>query len=150
MAINDSDLGDKYWCTTSQVRDRFNIEIGNSEPDHKQRIIEATDAMQARWAEATGDDIPDDLPSSPDELLQYATAYLAASQAHLHYAQNIQSENNEDQRHVFLEKQADRQFDLWKAKQDLSPESESDGEGSETVAGVSGVIGGDSPIHRGD
>jgi len=148
--IKDADLGNKYWCTTQQVRDRFEIEVGNQEPDHEQRIIEATDAMQARWAEATGKTVPDDLPSNVPELLQYATAYEAAYQAHSHYASNIQDNNNDDNRPGRLKSLRDEQFELWRAKEDLTAESEASGEAGETVTGRSGVIGGRSPVYRGD
>lgn len=152
MTITDADLSEKYWCTTEQVRERFNLEVGNQQPDLEGRIVEATDALQARWAEATGDDVPGDLPATVPRLLQYATAYKAASLAHLQFAVNIQSENDGDERPVFLERQSDTMFERWKSQTDLSPGSESDGEASESVSGVSGVMGGDSrsPIQRSD
>lgn len=151
--ITESDLGDDYWCTSDDVQDEFNLEVSNTEPDHERRISQATRSMQARWAEATGQEPTDaNLPDSVPPLLQDATAYLAASKAHLAYASNVQGSNNGDQRHVFLEQQADAAFEDWKKKEDLSPESEASGEAGETVSGVSGVIGGkdNSPIHRGD
>lgn len=150
--VTEADLGDKYWCTTSQVNDRFNLEVGNQVPDHETRIVEATDALQADWADATGKAVPDDLPASPPELLQYATAYEAASQAHLHFAQNISGDNQGDDRHVFLEQKAQKMFDRWKAQTGLDAEGEADGEASESVGGLSGVIGGsdNSPVYRGD
>lgn len=151
--VTDTDLGDTYWTTTQDVQDEFNLEVSNTEPDHERRIKQATRSMQARWAEATGqeptaENLPDDVP----ELLQDATAYLAASMAHLAYATNVQGSNNGDQRHVFLEQKADQAFEDWKRMEDLSAGSESDGEPSETVTGISGVIGGEdnSPIYRGD
>jgi hypothetical protein len=81
-----------------------------------------------------------------------ATAYLAASKAHLAYAQNVQGSNNDDNRHIFLEQQADEAFEDWKRKEDLTSGSETSGEAGETVSGFSGVIGGkaNSPIHRGN
>jgi hypothetical protein len=150
--ISDSDLGSKYWCTSEQVRDRFELEVGNSDPDFETRIIEATDEVQAQWAEATGKSIPSELPATPPDLLQYAVAYKAASTAHLHFAVNIQSENDGDERHVFLNRKGDTMFERWKDQADLSPESESDGEASGSVTGESGVMGGSnrSPIQRGE
>lgn len=150
--ITDTDLSDDYWATTEQVRDRFEIEVGNQQPDFEQRIVEATEAIQADWAEATGGAIPGDLPSDIPNLLQYATADLAASFAHLNFAQNVAGQNNDDQRHVFLEQRSEKMFDRWKKKADLDPESEREGEASEDVTGRSGVIGGEqnSPIERTD
>lgn len=152
-SITESDLGDDYWATSEDVQDEFNLEVQNTEPDHEKRIKQATRSMQARWAEATGQEptdanLPDDVPA----LLRDATAYLAASKAHLAYATNVTGSNNDDNRHVFLEQQADEAFEDWKRMTDLSPESEGDGEASDTVTGVSGVMGGESnsPIHRGD
>jgi len=149
--VTDADLGKEKWCTTEQVRDRFQLEIGNQEPDFEGRIVEATDAIQADWAEATGKAIPDDLPADVPDLLQYATAYEAASQAHLHFAQNISGDNDGDQRHVFLSRKSESMFDRWKKQADLDPGSEQSGDASDTVTGQSGVIGGEdrSPIDRG-
>lgn len=150
--ITDGDLGEDYWATTEQVRDRFDITVQNSEPDFEQRITEATDAMQADWAEATGKAIPDGLPDSVPDLLQYATADLAASFAHLNFAQNVAGSNQDDQRHVFLEQRSDKMFSRWRQRADVDPGSEQAGGASDTVTGLSGTIGGDSwsPIERGD
>lgn len=118
--VTDSDLGDDHWCTTEQVRDRLELNLNNQEPDYQTRIQEATDAMQSRWEGATGktaDDYPSDIP----KLLQYATAYLAASEAHLHFAANVSGDNQGDQKPVFLESKADDKFDLWRQKADLEP-----------------------------
>lgn len=134
--INDSDLDDKYWCTTEQVRDRMEIEVGNSEPDFETRIVEATDAIQADWEEATGKD-DTEYPSTVPDLLQYATAYLAASEAHLNFAKNVSGDNNGDQRHVFLEKKSEQKFEKWRQQADLSAESSTD----DTVSGVEGRRG---------
>jgi len=180
--INDDEIGIEYWCTTEQVRDRFQIEVGNEQPDHESQIVEATDMLQARVASATG------LPQVTDNsdtggvlgnddgftlggstggtvsvetepgrgvvppLLQYATAYKAASLAHLKFAVNVQSENDGDQRPAFLNTQADEMFSRWKDRNDLNAESERENEASESVSGVSGVMGGDSrsPIQRSD
>lgn len=153
MEITDSDLDDKHWCTTEDVQDEFELEVGNQELDHQKRIQQATRSIKARWAEATG--LPtSDAPSTPDEipeLLQDATAYLAASKQHLAFAQNISGTNDGDERHVFLEDASDDAFADWKRQADLDPGSESDGEASDVIGGQSGVIGGDdrSPIHRG-
>lgn len=149
--ITDADLGNKYWATSEQVSDRFKIEVGNQNPDHETRIVEATDAIQADWSEATGKSIPDDLPADVPELLQYATAYLAASQAHLHFAQNVSGENNRDERHVFLEDQSQKMFDRW-VSLNVDFDDEGDTADGDDVGGLSGVIGGAdrSPIYRGD
>lgn len=151
--ITTADLGDTYWTTTEDVRDEFNLEIGNQQPDFEKRIKQATRAMQARWAEATGlEPTADNLPADVPDLLQDATAYLAASKAHLAYAKNVSGTNNDDKRHVFLDREADDAFENWKRQADLPPGSEPEGEESETVTGFSGVIGGEdnSPIYRGD
>lgn len=120
--IQDADLGDKYWTTTEQVRRRMQLEVQNAEPDYEENIIDATDTVQAWWKEATGlddADFPDPIP----DLIQSATAYMAASEAHLDFAQNVSGENQGDERHVFLEQKAHRKFNNWKAHADLSPES---------------------------
>jgi len=151
--VTDADLGDDYWATSPDVQAEFNIEVRNTEPDHERRIDQATRSMQARWAEATGTEPTDaNLPDTVPPLLRDATAYLAASKAHLAYAQNVQGSNNDDNRHIFLEQQADEAFEDWKRKEDLTSGSETSGEAGETVSGFSGVIGGkaNSPIHRGN
>jgi hypothetical protein len=141
--VQDADLGDgsnqDYWATTAQVRDRLQIEIKNQEPDFETAIIEATDAMQSRWEGATGKtsgDYPADVPS----LLQYATAYLAASEAHLHFAANVSGENQGDQKHVFLENKAEQKFSDWKQQADLDAGSEPAGS-DDGIGSVSGRRG---------
>jgi len=113
--------------------------------------VEATDAIQADWAEASGGDIPDDFPDPVPDLLQYATAYEAAANAQLQYSQNVTGENSDDQRPADLRSMADRMFDRWTAQADFDPGSEQDGDASDTVTAKSGVIGGvsRSPIDRG-
>lgn len=152
MTVQQADLGTQYWATSAQFQERFDLEVQNQTPEGDDRIEEATDVMQARWAEATGGDIPDDLPSDVPNLLQYATADLAASLAHGNFANNVQSENDNDPREVFLENRAQKMFDAWKKQADLDPGSEQTGDASSVVDGVSGVIGGEdrSPIERGD
>lgn len=136
--ITDSDLGDDYWATTEQVQDRIRMEIQNSDPDWDTEINEATDDIQARWEDATGktdSDYPDPVP----KLLQYATAYLAASEAHLHFAANVSGENNGDEKHVFLEQKARQKFEKWRAKADLQAGSDTESSPS-TVAGEKGSL----------
>lgn len=149
--ITDADLGADYWATTEQVRDRFRLERHNTEPDHERRIVEATDAIQADWAEASGGDIPGDLPDPVPELLQYATAYEAAANAQLQFSQNVSGENSDDQRPADLRSMADRMFSRWEAQADVATGAEQDGDASDTVTAKSGVIGGveRSPIDRG-
>lgn len=150
--ISEGDLGDDYWTTTAKVRDNYDIEIGNERPDFDDRIQQATDRVQAWWSDATGEDVPDDLPAADDihPLLQDATALMAASLAHQAFSHNISGDNDGDQRHVFLEDSARDTFDDWKTVADLDPGDEATDSASNTVTGVSGVIGGRhrSPIHR--
>lgn len=116
------------WCLTSDVRDRIRVEIQNSEPDFETEIQEATDSVISWWAEATGQAVSE-RPTSDSDLddrLQQATAYLAASEAHLKFAQNISSQNQGDDRHVFLEEKARTKFEEWRAADDLTVESKSD------------------------
>jgi hypothetical protein len=151
-AVLDADLDADHWCTTEDVQDEFELEVGNQELDHAKRIQQATRSMKARWAEATGKPVSEAPATSSDipDLLQDATAYLAASKQHLAFAQNVSGTNDGDQRHVFLEDAADDAFADWKRQADLDPGSESDGEASEVIGGQSGVIGGDAnnPVHR--
>lgn len=145
--VTDDDLGADNWCTTDDVREEFQLEIGNREPDFERRIDQATRAMQARWADATGN--PPSDAGDPPPLLRDATAYLAASKAHMAFSQNIANDNDGDDRHVFLEDAADDAFEDWKRQADLEPGDDTDpGSG---VGGMSGVIGGtdDTGIHRG-
>lgn len=148
--ITDSDLGDDYWCTTDDVREEFQLEIQNQEPDFDKRIGQASRRVQAWWADATGKAVPDDLPTDIPELLQDATAYMAASLAHQAFAQNISGDNDDDQRHVFLEDSARDTFEDWKITADLDPGAEQDESASDTVTGQIGTIRGDNPIYRGD
>lgn len=144
--ITDNDLGPKYWTTTAAVREEFNLEIGNQEPDLERRIEQATRRMRAKVRDATGQDPPD----QPPDLLNDATAYLAASLAHQAFAANISGENDGDQRHVFLEDMAMDVFDDWTASADIDPGDETDGSASDMVTGISGTINGSNPIERGD
>lgn len=144
--ITEADLSVQYWCTSEDVRDEFQLEINNREPDFERRIEKATRRLQAWYEDAAGTDPPAD----PPDLLRDATALLAASLAHQAFSQNIAGQNQEDQRHVFLEDAARDTFDDWKVTADLDPESEPSGAASDTVQGLSGTINGDNPIYRGD
>jgi hypothetical protein len=136
------------WCLTDDVRDDFNIEIQNQEPDFERRIEQATRRVRAWYVDATGQDAPD----TPPDLLRDATSLLAASLAHQKFAQNISGTNDGDERHVFLEDAARDTFEDWKASAEVDPGDDTDGSASDTVSGKSGVIGGAdrSPIWRGD
>lgn len=150
--ITDDDLGDEYWCTSEDVQDEFELSVQGEAPSHASRIRKATRMIQADWADVTGGDIPDDLPditAARNGLLRDATAYMAASLAHLKFAQNVQGENDGDQRHVFLEDMAEDTFERWKSVADADPDDDQDGSGG-TVSGISGTISGTNPIHRGD
>lgn len=138
-------LGEDYWATSADVQDEFQIQTQNEDPDFDRRIQQATRRMQARYEEAAGKDAPAD----PPPLLRDATALLAASLAHQAFAANIQSSNGEDERQVFLEDSAWDTFDDWKRGADLDPGSESQGEASANIGGLSGTISGDDPIYRG-
>jgi len=150
--ISENDLGDEYWCTSDDVQDEFELSVQGSNPDHQSRIEKATRMVQADWADVTGGQVPDDLPdvtATTNALLRDATAYLAASLAHLKYAQNVQGENDGDERPVFLESKADDAFESWKvvAGQQVDDDQDTSGSG---VDAVSGTIAGKDPIHRGD
>lgn len=146
--IEPADLGSTYWCTSKDVRDDFTLEVRNQEPDFERRIERATRRVRAWYEDAAGQDAP----NTPPDLLRDATALMAASLAHQAFSQNISGDNNGDQRHVFLEDAARDTFDDWKAMADLDAGSESEGDASDTVGGLSGSIGGSdwSPIYRGD
>lgn len=144
--ITKGDLSDDYWCTSEDVQDEFQLEIGNQDPDFEGRIEKATRRVRSWYKDASGDSPPD----KPPDLLRDATALMAASLAHQAYASNIQGENNDDQRHVFLEDSAKDAFEAWKVEAGIDVSGESAGEASETITGKSGTISGDDPIYRGD
>lgn len=146
--VTDADLGADYWTTTEDVRDEFQLEIGNREGDFQKRIEQATRRVRAWYKDAAGEGPPD----QPPALLQDATALMAASLAHQAFSQNIQGDNDGDQRHVFLEDSARDTFDDWVVDADLDAESGASGVASDSITGKSGVIGGDvnSPIERRD
>lgn len=135
--ITSGDLDSDHWTTTEAVRDELEIKVGDSQPDYQKRIQQATRSVQADWADVTGKSIPDDLPDQPPELLQDATAYLAASMAHLAFASNVSGQNQGDQKHVFLEQQYDKTFERWVQQADLDAE----GTGDDSDGDVSGVAG---------
>jgi hypothetical protein len=137
--ITDADLGNDNWTTTEQVQDRIRLKIQGENPDFEDAISDATDEVQSWWADATGGDVPDDLPDTVPDLLQSATAYLAASDAHLKFARNVRSTReggDSDGRHVFLEQKAKKKFEAWKTTADLdigdSARERSDRIGAET------------------
>jgi len=136
--IGEADLDRDHWATTQDVQDEFQLEVGNQEPDFEKRIEQATRSIRSRWADTTGQPVSE-APDSQDTipaLLRDATAYLAASKAHLAFASNVSGQNQGDERHVFLSREADRAFDDWVQQADL------DAEGStETGAGVGSVAG---------
>jgi hypothetical protein len=144
--ITESDLGGEYWATSRDVRDEFQLEVGNRDPDFERRITAATRRVQAWYHDAAGKSPPADPPA----LLRDATALLAASLAHQAFSQNISGDNERDERHVFLEDAARDTFDDWLKQADLEPGADTADPGDIT-RGRSGVIGGttDSPIHRG-
>lgn len=144
--INTSDLDADYWATSDDVQDEFQLEIGNQDPDFEKRIKQATRRVRTWYKDADGEDPPDD----PPDLLRDATALMAASLAHQAYASNISGDNNDDRRHVFLEDSAKDAFEAWKVEAGIDVSGESTGEASEDITGLSGTIGGDNPIHRGD
>jgi len=146
--VTEADLGADNWATTADVRDEFQIEIGNREPDFVKRIEQATRRVRAWYQDAAGEAAPD----QPPDLLRDATALLAASLAHQAFSQNVSGDNDGDQRSVFLEDAAYDTFDDWKVTADLDAESGSTGVASDRITGRSGVIGGDnnSPIERRD
>lgn len=133
------------WCLTEQVRDRLRLKVGQDNPDWETEINEATDTLQSWWSDATGKPVDsDDLPTSDsdlDSLLQQATAYMAASEGHLKYSQNVRGQNEDGNRHVFLEDKAQDKFDQWKARAELDPEDEDDPDVTGTdVQGRTGTI----------
>lgn len=141
--IGEADLDGDHWATTEDVREEFQIEVGNQEPDFERRIKQATRSIRARWSDTTGKavtDAPDTMSDIP-ELLRDATAYLAASKAHLAYAANVSGQNNGDDRHVFLSNEADRAFDDWVQQADLDAEGDAgDDVGIGTVSGRRGSL----------
>lgn len=146
--VTDDDIGTDFWATTDMVQDRFTLEINNQEPTHRERIKEATNSIQADWAAATGKSYPDDVPADPPDLLTYAVADLAASDAHLNFAQNIANENDGDERHVFLENRSERHFKKWKQTANLKSDGRDSDYGPGTVRGRSGSLT-DDIIDRG-
>lgn len=124
------------WCRTEAVRDRLRLKVGQENPDWETEIREATDTVQSMWSEVAGQAVGSPgMPTSDaelDSLLQQATAYMAASEGHLKYSQNIRSGNDNGQRHVFLEKKAKEKFDQWQAKADFDPEDADDRQTSGT------------------
>lgn len=129
MAEVTSISGDA-WCLTSDVRDRIRLKVGQDNPDFETEIEEATDSMQSMWSEFSGAAVgSSDMPATESDLpnlLQQATAYMAASEAHLKFSQNVRGQNEDGQRHVFLEDKAQDKFDQWKSQADLDPEDEDD------------------------
>jgi len=118
------------WCLTEDVRDRIRLKVGQDNPDWEREINEATDSVQSMWSDATGKQVgSSDMPttdSDVDDLLQQATAYMAASEAHLKYSQNVRGTNEDGNKHVFLEDKATDKFDQWKTRSDLDPEDADD------------------------
>lgn len=116
------------WCLTEDVRDRIRLKVGQDNPDWEREINEATDSVQSMWSDATGQQVgSSDMPTTDselDDLLQQATAYMAASEAHLKYSQNIRGGNEDGNRHVFLEDKAQDKFDQWQTRAELDPEDE--------------------------
>lgn len=148
--VTEDDLGTDYWATSDDVQQEFELSVQGEAPSHRGRIEKATRMIQADWSDVTGGTIPDDLPDVTDDqngLLRDATAYLAASLAHLKYAQNVAGENNDDDRHVFLESMADKAFDRWTSVAEVKPDDSQDGSGSD-VTGISGTVSGLNPIER--
>ena len=151
--ITEADLGDEYWATSDGVQDEFTLTTSGQEPDHESRIQKATRMVQADWSDATGGIIPDDLPditAAQNALLRDATAYLAASLAHLKFAQNVSGDNNGDQRHVFLESKSSQAFDKWTSVAEVKPDDDTDDSGTD-IGGVTGTMfsGNRNPIERG-
>lgn len=148
--VTEDDLGTEYWATSDDVQDEFELSVQGEAPSHRTRIEKATRMVQADWSDITGGTIPDDLPDITDDengLLRDATAYLAASLAHLKYAQNVSGDNNDDDRHIFLENMADKAFDRWTSVAEVKPDDSQETSGS-SVGGLSGTISGLNPIER--
>lgn len=133
--IGENDIDSDHWATSDQVRERIQLEFGNKDPDFENRIQNATDSVQADWAEATGKPVPEELPDDPHSLLQAAVADLAASDAHMNFAKNISNDNDGDERHVFLESRSERNFEKWKKTADLEPDSERGDSGVGSING---------------
>jgi hypothetical protein len=118
------------WCLTEDVRDRIRLKVGQDNPDWETEIKEATDSVQSMWSDATGKAVgSSDMPTSDsdlDNLLRQATAYMAASEGHLKYSQNVRGGNEDGQRHVFLEDKAQDKFDQWQTRAELDPEDADD------------------------
>jgi len=146
--ITDADLGGDTWATTEDVRDEFQIEVRNREPDFERRIRQATRRVKAWFKDASGGEPPD----QPPDLLRDATALMAASLAHQAFSQNISGDNDGDQRHVFLEDSARDTYHDWITLEGLETESDTSDAASDRITGKSGVIGGDqnNPVRRRD
>ena len=144
--ITESDIGADYWATSEDVRDEFQLEVGNRDPDFDRRIKKATRRLRA-WYQ---DDIEEPAPADPPALLRDATALLAASLAHQAFSQNISGDNDNDQRHVFLEDSARDTYQDWLKTVDLENDADDADTTGDRIGGKSGVIGGasNSPIHR--
>ena len=129
-----TDISADAWCLTSDLTDDaegiIRLKVGQDNPDYEREIKEATDSVQSMWSDATGKSVDStDLPQSDsdlDSLLQQATAYMAASEAHLKFSQNVRGGNEDGQRHVFLEDKAQDKFDQWQTRAELDPEDGDD------------------------
>lgn len=128
--VTESDLGKDHWTTSDDVQERVRLTIkGNDNPTFQDVIQDATDEVQSWWAAETGKQVPDELPDPVPDLLQSATAYMAASEAHLRFSRNVRSsgEGGDDGRHVFMEKKARKKFEAWENQRDTDPDSQSTG-----------------------
>lgn len=130
MTPEITSVSSDHWTTTDMVRDRLRLKVGQDDPDWSTEIKEATDTVQSWWANATGYKVgSQDMPTTDSELpdlLQQATAYQAASEAHLKYSQQIRGGNEDGDRHVYLEDKAEDKLDQWKATAELEPEDRDD------------------------
>lgn len=135
--INSADLDDDHWATSDGVREHIDIPVQGDPKDVKTDITSATRSVQARWKEATGGDIPTDLPDpssieADHPLLVKATELMAASEAHERFAQNFRSDEDDGQsRHVYLERRAESKIEDWVVRKGFGEADTTEEQGSD-------------------
>lgn len=110
-----------HWALSDDVRGKIHVKQKGDPIDVEEYIDSATDSVQAWWRGGTGLDYPDDLPDpatlqDDNALLADAVEYLAASQTHEAYSENVRAHEHEDRderKFVFLEERAHEKFDDW-------------------------------------
>jgi acyl-CoA-binding protein len=129
MTVNS--LSDDHWAKTEDVTDVFSITAQGSTPEYDDEISRATDTIQAKWFEATGNDtLPD--PSEIPDLLVQATAYQAVYE---YRSGNLPDDDNPE-REGRYERLSRQKFEAWEGQKDVSDQNK-DTSKTETVSGRS-------------